>query len=388
MLKSPLPLVLSLFGLLTIYARAELSAEHQEAISELLEAHYTAVPYERKYWYDVIQDYRGQNKLKEDEVTEYVKVWAKQNWQRIFHESINKLDSTPLESTSDPDVATGKKLPTEFASAVFMPYIVFEFTQASKGYPYSHEMDRLSSSMFLARMADDIDKLPATLKPYGDTLPPTKRDLDIANVTIMMIFFMEQQYGYFTGTTVDAWEPLIDSKNPLYRFLALWSVGRSVPKDLQQYSVGMGRSYEIFYLSRRPKYELYQRFFDDECIDIKIWLYRFLGGCHFPESLDYLKAEKKRWEAITDEEDTSLEIRVPKAYYSSFASTGADPFAPAEPAPPPEKMIKVFSARELALEAINESIKGIEEENATMPEKYRKMIEVYEQTGQVIEVDQ
>jgi hypothetical protein len=184
-------------------------------------------------------------------------------------------------------------------------------------------------------------------------------------------------------TNVVVWEPLVCSKNAMYRYLALKAVGMAIPDRLQQYCAGYDLDQpELYYYSAYKKYGVYQRYYDDPSELIRLSLYGSLSNLPIPEPLDYLQAElERRQQALPPEELKELAARSSEntSPVDPFAPRSADPTAPDPFAPKTEKV----SPDRFAVEFIRECISDVKRNIARVPDKYKAGLEASRLSGDV-----
>jgi hypothetical protein len=138
----------------------------------------------------------------------------------------------------------------------------------------------------------NANRIPELLIPFSDNLPPTERDLSIAKVVTILIDEMGTVDESFWGTSVQAWTPLVKSKNPIYRYLALKGIKRSVSEPLQKYSKQYPNTDpRLDYLSASEKFDVYREYFDETDNHIQLELYRALRSVPLQTNLNYLKSQ-------------------------------------------------------------------------------------------------
>lgn len=326
---------------------AALPDKHEIRLTEMMEDYFTAVPFDDKTYppYDYAQDHH----LDEEQVHNFISNWARNNWKRIWKESVNRIEPNNLESTNDPDVANGKTLPVEFVendsrlrSLSQNPMGVFE----NSPEPSPDEL-RIVRLLGLLAFGGELDVLPDQLLPYCNNLPATQQDLFIVRTSNIIIETMECGNGTFYGTSVDVWEPLIQSKNPMYRYLALNAISHSIPKHLQRYCSRQpsSTSSQIFYSSAKQKLRLYENYYDDECELVRLTLYGCLSRIPHAEAISYLNSEmERRWKEIPEELIEYRDVAV---------SESMSPFEPGY-------KTKKVPVDPFAIELITDSISSIE----------------------------
>ncbi|WOO40285.1 putative glycoside hydrolase [Rubellicoccus peritrichatus] len=363
-----------LFCCATLQLNAELSAEHQEKLEAILEAHFTAIPFDRLN-IEKLYHYARDNKIGKRDLKQLKGQWTMQNWKRIWQVRINSIEDTPLESSSDPLIASGKKLPPEFVENDM--WIRF-YTQNRMGFDeVKFSNDEMAVMNLISSLAyvGGLDELPEQLLPYSNNLPPTQRDLLIARASNWVITTMGPGVGYdkYPGSSVSVWEPLVHSKNPMYRCIALNGISDAIPKHLQHLYTPWPSEEKrsIRDLSAHQKYELYKLYFEEESEPILQALYSCLSNLPISEPLSFLKSEfDRRSNELSIKEIDQIEALQSKVY---------DPFAPAAA---PSETIKI-SPKLYAIQRLSEKIPGGEARIKNIPNEYKERMRQSKQNASI-----
>lgn len=364
--RTILPLFCILHCLATLPLKAELSTEHQEQLEVLLEAYCTATPFD-VHNDTLINNYIRDNDLDSRYVKQFKQQWGIENWKRIWNIRINAIEDTPVESSLDPWIASGKELPSEFVENDMWIRFYTQNRMNLDELNFSTDEMALMSLLGTIARAGALDELPGHLQLYSNSLPPTHRDVAIGRVSNWILTMMGPSVGYdnFTGTSPLVWKSLVHSKNPIYRCIALNGINQSIPKHLQHYYTPWPskKKRAIHYLSAYFKYELYKLYFEEESELIQQALYSCISGLPIPDPLTFLKSELVR---------RSIELPIKEIEKTVvLQSENYDPFAPARPTV--RKTIKVHP-KLYAVKRLAETISRLEPGIRSIPEEYKERI--------------
>lgn len=220
--------------------------------------------------------------------------------------SFSKGDA--LRSASDPLVSNGIRVPEEIAYS--MPYNPDPSkVDPFSAVPKSHVIETETSIIGLLApliVSGDAESIPESFVTFSNSLPPTERDERIYNIGVFVIELMREVPSPrgFQGTTERAWEPLVNSKNSVYRYLALDGISRcSVPEQYQKYSMPYGsRDRRMDYFSAVEKFRLYKEYFDETDHHMLHKLYGALSSVPLEANLEYLRSQLSLHENRKDHE--------------------------------------------------------------------------------------
>ncbi len=140
----------------------------------------------------------------------------------------------PVPSSSDPDVAAGRRLPAEADAAIMRDSALVEAMESGQS-PLSvageAELDGVLTQLVLATSAtiSGFASLPEVLSVRSNALPPTVGD--VASLMAVKQALREQKLSSHGATTIEDWRPLAAAKNPVYRYLALLAVAHTESRD-------------------------------------------------------------------------------------------------------------------------------------------------------------
>ncbi|WP_309380265.1 hypothetical protein [Cerasicoccus frondis] len=210
--------------------------------------------------------------------------------QENSQNAINQLHSLSgnadaLASSEEAAVFSGTLLPQEFIDERDSPGL-------SK---YAAEDQGELVMLFVNQLkAGDPGKVPEMLISESRILPPRERDIAIANAVIgyqsVALELHSHDKEQFPLTTISDWEPLFNSPNPIYRFLALNAITRSCPADYQSMEAN-----QVTYKAAQERYEALQNFFDESDDYLQLCLVTELSKVPLQESLDYIKNRQSQY---------------------------------------------------------------------------------------------
>lgn len=130
----------------------------------------------------------------------------------------------PLASSSDPNVAQGKVMPSEATSVLLGDDELMAAVELGKlpfGDSTAESLDSVLTKLILAlgSTTSGIAALPDVLKERMNALPPTADDL----VTLLAVkqALRELRSSGAATSDLDEWRSLATAKNPIYRYIAL-----------------------------------------------------------------------------------------------------------------------------------------------------------------------
>lgn len=174
----------------------------------------------------------------------------------------------------------------------------------------------LMDSQVDAIVSGNGDSLVRNVEKYSNALPPTERDIII--VTSLLDSIRKTRNSYREGADafipIHSWGRLVDSKNAIYRYVALYAIWDARPRDYQlDIDFNAALLYEDEETIRRAElemdeiqFDLLPAFFDEEDRRMRIMVIRSLGSIALPESLDVLHGMRDEYEDSDDLEILSI----------------------------------------------------------------------------------
>jgi len=213
--------------------------------------------------------------------------------------AFNALNKSTLETVDDSSFGDGFELPSEILSPERKPKL--DPYAQEEGDKLNQEELELVNSLMPLMQAGDADQLPELLIPFSNSLPLPERDISIAKVVLILNEEMGTVDGSFWGTSVKAWIPLVESRNPIYRYLALKGIRYAVPEPLQKYSKQYPNTDpRLDYLSASEKFNAYIMYFDETDNSVRLELYKALRSVPLQANLDYLKSQLSIYESSNE----------------------------------------------------------------------------------------
>lgn len=149
---------------------------------------------------------------------------AQSKFNSLWKSASTAAFARPLVSSSDPNVAQGKIMPSEVSSALLGDdelMVAIENGKLPFGDSTAEFLDGVLTKLILAlgSTTSGIAALPDVLKERMNALPPTAEDL--AALLAVKQALRELRSSGAAASNLDEWRSLATAKNPIYRYLAL-----------------------------------------------------------------------------------------------------------------------------------------------------------------------
>jgi hypothetical protein len=149
---------------------------------------------------------------------------AQTKFDSLWKSASTAAFARPLASSSDPNVAQGRVMPSEVANALLGDDEIVAAIENGKlpfGDSTAESLDGVLTKLVLAlgSTTSGIAALPEVLKERMNALPPTAEDL--AALLAVKQALRELRSSGAAASNLDEWRSLAAAKNPIYRYLAL-----------------------------------------------------------------------------------------------------------------------------------------------------------------------